>query len=326
MADLKNIFITGGAGFIGSHLIEVLTEQGFHVKIYDNLHRNSVQYTKILEHENVTFVQGDILDAAQLTEEMKGMDMIIHLAAIAGVSNYHNFPAKTLRVNLIGTFNLLEAMQENKIKRIIDLSTSEIFGTEVIDVDESSYFNIGPPADRRWSYAASKIGGEQLIYRFSEEYDWNSTIIRPFNIYGPRQTGEGAISNFCKKVLTGENLLIEGSGSASRSWCYIDDFIRVLAKIVTEGHKGIEVFNIGNPRAIATTYNLAEIVLRHAQGQIGDKMSSQLELVPMEYTETKVRYPNISKVQKSYSWTPEFNLEEGINRTLKWFIEAYEEG
>lgn len=316
------IFLTGGAGFIGSHLTERLIEKGYQVKIFDNLSRNAIKFTNVLKHKNVEFVQGDIMDLKKLTKSMKGTDIVVHLAAIAGVSNYYKFPAKTLKTNLIGTYNILEAMLLNNTKRLIDMSTSEIFGTDAIEASEETYFKIGPPDDKRWSYAASKIGGEQFIYRYSDEFGLNSTVVRPFNIYGPRQVGEGAISNFCKIILEGGKMKIEGTGASSRSWCYISDFIDALMFLIEKPHKGVDNFNIGNPWQIRTNYDLAQLIIRHAEKLLAKKLIGKFEYVPMPFTEIKVRYPNINKINKAYNWSPKVDLEEGVQHTLKWFIET----
>jgi nucleoside-diphosphate-sugar epimerase len=320
----KKIFITGGAGFIGSHLTERLVAEGHTVSIFDNLHRNAIKYSDILEHPNVQFTQGDILDPVALKKAMEGSDLVMHLAAIAGVSNYYNFPAKTLKVNLIGTYNVLEAMLELGISSMFDMSTSETFGTDAVEVDENTYQRIGPPQDKRWCYAGSKIGGEQLIFRYAEEYGWNATVIRPFNVYGPRQIGEGAIANFSRSILEGKAIRIEGSGMAIRSWCYITDFIDALILILNNQHKGPECFNLGNPYAIASTVSLAQELLRAADRLEGLESKSSIDFVPMEFTEIRVRYPHIGKLRKMYGWEPKVNLFDGIFNTLKWFNEVYE--
>lgn len=320
----RTIFITGGAGFIGSHLTERLIGAGYKVNIFDNLHRNAIKYSDILNHPDVTFTQGDILNLEALTEAMKGADIVMHLAAIAGVSNYYNFPAKTLKVNLIGTYNVLEAMVKLDIKKMFDMSTSETFGTDAVEVDEETYQRIGPPQDKRWCYAGSKIGGEQLIFRYSEEYKWDATVIRPFNVYGPRQIGEGAIANFSKNILEGKNLRIEGTGMAVRSWCYITDFIDALMLILENQHQGPECFNLGNPWSIASTVSLGEELLRAATRIEGIELKSRIDFVPMDFTEIRVRYPSIKKLQKMYGYQPKVNLYDGIYNTLKWFKENYE--
>ncbi len=322
---IENVFLTGGAGFIGSHLTEKLISNNIKVKIFDNLHRNSIKYTNILNNPLVTFVQGNILDTELLEKEMQGSDMVIHMAAIAGVSSYHKFPALTIKTNLIGVYNVLESMLKNNITRIIDISTSEVFGVEAEDVTEDSYFKIGPPQDKRWSYAGSKISGEQLTFSYAEEYKWVATIVRPFNIYGPRQTGEGAISNFCKNILSNEQLTIENNGSAIRSWCYINDFIDAIMLIIQHPHKSnVEAFNIGNPQATTSNIELAKLLLKTAQNGNPLDEKDKIRFVPMKYTEIKSRYPNISKIQKMYNWSPKVGLEEGTKKTLKWFAENNE--
>jgi nucleoside-diphosphate-sugar epimerase len=215
-------------------------------------------------------------------------------------------------------------MVELGIKRIFDMSTSETFGTDAVEVDEESYQRIGPPQDKRWCYAGSKIGGEQLIFRYSEEYDWTSTVIRPFNIYGPRQIGEGAIANFCKNVLEQQDLRIEGSGMAIRSWCYITDFIEALMVIFNKPHAGPECFNVGNPWAIASTVSLGEEVIRASSTLEGKACESQIDFVPMDFTEIRVRYPKVNKLRDMYNWQPKVNLADGVFNTLKWYKEHYE--
>lgn len=315
------VFITGGAGFIGSHLTERLVKMNYKVKIYDNLTRNAIQYTDILKNPDVQFMQGDILDFEKLTKEMQGANIVIHLAAIAGVSNYYKYPARTLKTNLIGTYNVLEAMIKNNIFRLIEMSTSEVFGTEVVDANENGYLRVGPPHDKRWSYACSKIGGEQLIYRYSEEYNWTSTIVRPFNIYGPRQIGEGAISNFCRQVIENKNIKIEGTGSSMRSWCYISDFIEALALIIEKPHNSVECFNVGNSWTSAANLLIAEMIIEYGRKYYKEDLKTVIEHVPMNYTDIKVRYPNTEKINKFYNWTPKINLNEGVFRTFKWFME-----
>jgi nucleoside-diphosphate-sugar epimerase len=215
-------------------------------------------------------------------------------------------------------------MRELGIKRMFDMSTSETFGVEAVEVDENSYHSIGPAQDKRWCYAGSKIGGEQLIFRYAEEYGWDATVIRPFNIYGPRQIGEGAIANFCKNILDGKNLRIEGSGMALRSWCYISDFVEALILILKNQHKGPEAFNVGNPWAIASTVSLGEEVIRAGKNIDSLELKSAIDFVKMDFTEIKVRYPKVDKLMDMYGWQPKVNLFDGVYNTLKWFTEQYE--
>ncbi len=320
----NNIFITGGAGFIGSHLAERLAKEGYKVILFDNLHRDSIRYTDIAKNKNIRFVRGSVLDGNLLKKEMKGSGIVLHLAAIAGVSNYYSYPALTLKTNLVGTYNVLEAVVANNIRRMVDLSTSEVYGCEAIGVNEESFLSIGPPHDKRWSYAGSKIGGEQFTHRYAEEYRFEATILRPFNIYGPRQTGEGAISNFCRNILVGKKIRLEGDGSSTRSWCFVDDFVELMLKVIQQPHGKVEAFNIGNPWTSVSNHMLAQLVIAAAKAKKIKVSENIIEFVPMNFTEIKVRYPDIAKAQKVYGWQPRVSLEEGIKKTFGWFCEHHE--
>lgn len=316
---MKKVFITGGCGFIGSHLTEHLAKRDYKIVLYDNLHRNAIQYTDMLNHPSVEFINGDITDTTSLEKAMKGADLVIHMAAIAGVTDYYLNPSLTLKVNLIGTYNVLEALRKNNINRLIDMSSSEVLGTEVIGSDEDAILKIGPPKDRRWAYSVGKLAGEQMIYRYSEDYSWNATIIRLFNIYGPRQVGESAISNFYIKALKGSNITVDGDGSSLRSWCFISDFIEALSKIIDKPHPGTEIFNIGDPWTTISNLNLAKMVLHIVRNDISLKGNPQIIFREMPFTDIKARYPNVSKISKAYKWQPKVTIEEGLKETYEWF-------
>lgn len=325
MNSYRRLFMTGGAGFIGSHLVERLAGDGFDVTIYDKLHRNAIRYTPLLQHPQVKFIQGDILDMALLKESMAGHDLVIHAAAIAGVSNYSRFPALTFKTNLIGTYHVLESMLAQGITRILDFSTTEVFGPFAQNFNENSLMQIGPPHDKRWCYAASKIAGEQLSTRYAEEHGLDAIIIRPCNVYGPRQVGEGAISNFCRNLLRNEKLIIEGDGTAIRTWCYIDDFVDIFLRIMGDRSIKTEAFNIGNPWTITCTYALAEMLVKQAKGLgSGNQALEYMEFKPMEWSEIKARCLSIEKLKSRFGWTPKIGLEEGIVKTYRWFKENYE--
>jgi nucleoside-diphosphate-sugar epimerase len=322
----QRLFITGGAGFIGSHLVERLVKNGFQFTIYDNLRRNAIKYTNLLQHPNVKFIKGDVIDMALLKDSMANHDIIIHAAAIAGVSNYSKFSALTFKTNLIGTYHVLESMLAHGIKRILDFSTTEVFGPLAQNFNEESLMQIGPPHDKRWCYAASKIAGEQLSTRYAEEYGLEAVIIRPCNVYGPRQVGEGAISNFCRNLKQNKKMVVEGDGTAIRTWCYIDDFVDIFIRIMNDDSVKIEAFNIGNPWTIVCTYALAQTVLRQAKGIISQEQESDyIEFKPMEWSEIKVRCLSIQKLISRFNWTPKVSLEEGVLQTYRWFENHYAE-
>ena len=208
------IVITGGAGFIGSHIAERLAGSADLV-LFDSLRRNSLASTDLASLPNVTLVEGDIRDKDLVLETIRGADAVLHLAAIAGVSSYYKEPETTLRVNIDGTANVVDAVVTAGVPRLVYLSTSEVHGPEAHDVTEESPCAIGPSSDRRWVYATSKLAGEHLVLRGGETHGFAATVLRPFNVYGPRQTGEGAIRNFCLAATSGENLV--STATARRS-------------------------------------------------------------------------------------------------------------
>lgn len=305
-SKLSKILITGGAGFIGSHLAERLCA-GNKVIIFDNLRRNSLsQIPELKAHPNVKFIKGDILDKRKVANAAKGCDIVIHLAAIAGVSSYYKEPAKTLRVNLIGTINLLEYCKSRGIRKFIYFSTSEVYGQDALYVNEESPNNIGPISDLRWSYATSKLASEHLVLRYGEEYGFKAFTVRPFNIYGPRQTGEGAISNFLRSVTRNEPMVVNGDGSPIRAWCYVSDCIDAVEVMVNNDALSGGVFNIGNPLGKCTTLELARLV-----NAVSGK-DAPIIFKKMKNTEIRVRIPNIGKAKRLLGFRPKVGLKAGL--------------
>jgi len=305
------ILITGGAGFIGTHLAERLCEAR-PVVLFDNLRRNSLDSVPDLRaHPRVEFLQGDVLDIRQVAEALQGVDTVLHLAAIAGVSSYYAQPLETLRVNLLGTVNVLEASVAAGVKRFVYLSTSEVFGPEALWVDERSPHRVGSVADRRWVYATSKLAGEQFVMRYGEAHGIGCTILRPFNVYGPRQTGEGAISNFCAAAVAGQPLTVYGDGAAIRAWCYVSDFVEAVAAALAIPAAIGQDFNIGNPREVETTLGLARHLVRLVP-------SATIQFKTIERAEVRARIPSIDKANRLLRYDPKVGLEEGLRQTLAW--------
>src|SRR5262249_17785126 len=190
--------ITGGGGFIGTHLAERLCLD-HEVVLLDNGRRDSLsQVASLRSHPHIRFVAADTLDVPALRTAFDGVDAVLHLAAIAGVSSYYEESLKTLQVNVLGTVNVLEESARASVRSFVHFSTSEVFGANALWVREEDDCGLGPPSDRRWAYATSKLAGEHFCLRYAERYGFDGICVRPFNIYGPRQTGEGAISNFLR--------------------------------------------------------------------------------------------------------------------------------
>lgn len=311
----KRIAITGGAGFIGTHLAERLADQA-ELVLLDNLRRDSLKWVPALrDRSNVRFVPGDVLDGRQMAKEIEGADTVVHLAAIAGVSSYYKQPLETLRVNLLGTVNVLEAAQTAGVKRFVYVSTSEVFGPDAMWVSETTPQRIGSGQDKRWVYATSKLAGEQFVMCFGEQHGIGCTVLRPFNVYGPRQTGEGAIANFCAAAVRGEPLVVYGDGSAIRAWCYVTDFVDAVARVLDRPEAVGESFNIGNPREVLTTLTLAREVVRLAP-------DVRIESKEVDRAEVRGRVPVIDKARKLLGWEPEVDVVEGLRKTLEWHKEV----
>lgn len=311
----KKVLLTGGAGFIGTALTRRLIEHN-QVIIFDNYHRDSMKDSELLGHPNLKVMKGDVTDAEGVRKAIQGCQIVIHLAAIAGVDTVLKMPVTTMRVNLLGTYNVLEvAHREKNIERLIDFSTSEVFGTYAYKVREGDVTTLGAVGEARWTYAVSKLATEHLAHNYFKQFGLPALSIRPFNIYGPGQVGEGAIHNFIKLALQNKEIKIHNDGSQIRAWCYIDDIVDAVLRCLEKDEAVGHAFNIGNPRSVCTIYNLALQVIRLSGS------SSKLVFVDWPYPDVELRVPNIDKAREILGYEPKVDLEEGIARTVEWYRE-----
>jgi nucleoside-diphosphate-sugar epimerase len=310
------VLITGGAGFIGTTLARRLVGQN-EVVAYDNLHRDALTGNDLLEHGSFSFVQGDVLDADLLRETAAGATHIVHLAAIAGVDTVLESPVRTLRVNVIGTYNALEAAQATAktVERFVDFSTSEVFGTHAYKVEETHVTSGGSVGEARWTYAVSKLTGEYMAHAYCDELGLPTVSLRPFNVYGPGQIGGGAIRAFIETALAGRDLVIHGDGSQVRAWCYVDDLVEALVLVLERPEAVGEVFNVGNALSVLTVLELAELILRLTEAPV------QIVHRPLHYTDVEIRIPNVDKARKLLGWEALIGLDEGLERTIAWYRE-----
>jgi nucleoside-diphosphate-sugar epimerase len=308
----KNIFITGGAGFIASHLIERLIGDN-KVIIYDNLLRNAFQYTSVKKHPNLTFIKGDVLDYEGLNEAMKGADICVHAAAIAGIFSVGKKATLTMKVNFIGAYHALEAAVRNKVKRFIDFSTSEVYGPFVYRGKETDSTTLGPVGEKRWVYAISKLAGEHFAHTYALEYGIDVVTVRPFNVYGPRQVGEGAIEQMVTRAVRNERITVFNEGTQIRSWCYVRDFIDALYAAIHLKDARNQVFNIGNPQATTTVLGLAEKIIAMT------KSASKIVFKTHPGSEVEMRIPDIDKSRTILRFEPKVSLEEGLRKSINWY-------
>jgi UDP-glucose 4-epimerase len=223
-------------------------------------------------------------------------------------------PVRTMRVNLIGTYNVLEAaVAIPGLERFVDFSTSEVFGTHAINVEEGHVTTTGSVGEARWTYAVSKLAGEHMAHAYHDELGLPTATVRPFNVYGPGQIGGGAIRAFIESALDGRDLEIHGDGSQIRAWCYVDDMVEGLLLCLERPEAVGQSFNIGNARSTVTIYDLAQRVKRltGCPGEIVFK--------PLHYTDVEIRIPNVTKAREQLGFEAQVDLDEGLARTIAWY-------
>lgn len=313
----KTIFITGGAGFIANTLIKYYVDNN-KIVVYDNFRRDTLTGSGLCDHPNLKIIKGDVLDFDLLVKSMQGADIVVHAAGIAGIDTVIKNPVITMRVNMIGTANALEAARVNGVKdRFIDFSTSEVFGSMAFRSSENDVTVAGSAGEARWTYAVSKLAGEHLAYAYYSQYKLPVVTVRPFNIYGPGQTGEGAIQVFIKRALQNQDIKIDGDGNQIRAWCYVDDFVDCLIRCI-ENPKAIgESFNLGNARAVITILGLAQTVCRVLNS------NSKIVFEPPLSADIAIRIPSVEKTREILGFKAKVDLEEGVLNTAKWMKQYY---
>ena len=315
----QTVALTGGAGFIGSSLARRLSERpDIRVLLYDNLHRDAVTHSDLLERPNVRLVRGDVLDKGARAGALASATSIVHLASIAGVDTVMQNPVRTMMVSLQGTMNVLDVAHSlmnagHNVHRVIDFSTSEVFGRYAFRVTEGDATSLGAVGEARWTYAVSKLATEHLAWNYFKQFGMKTVSVRPFNIYGPGQVGTGAIHHFIRRAIEGRPLTVHNDGSQIRSWCYIDDIIDgILLALTSDGAVG-QSFNIGNPRSTVTIHQLANDIVRLT----GSK--APIEYVSWDHPDVELRVPDISKARQLLGFEPYVDLELGLQRTIDWY-------
>ncbi len=315
MISGARIVVTGGAGFICSHIIDRLVKAN-QIVVYDNMKRNALQYSPNHGHKNVSIVQGDVLDAAKLDDVIKGADIVVHAAAIAGIYSVGDSITRTMKVNLIGAYNALESATQHKVPRFIDFSTSEIYGPYSYRSTEDDVAKVGPASEKRWIYAISKLAGEHFAHAYGSDFGLKVTTVRPFNVYGPRQVGEGAVQQMVGPALKDTDITVFNDGSQIRSWCYVDDFADAFVSAMEKEAAVGEVYNIGNPQATTTVLGLAETLIRLTNSR------SKIVFKPHPGPEVEIRMPDIAKARRMLKFEPHVGLEDGLNRAIAWYRET----
>ena len=304
--------ITGGAGFIGSHLTEKLIKRKDDVVILDNM--STGMHRNLTNTQNyVNLVNGNVLDKRVVDELVNKCDYVIHLAAALGVFNIVNKPLESLRTNLQGTENLLESADKYS-KPILIASTSEVYGkNDKVPLNEEDDRIIGHPLKSRWSYSEAKAVDESLAYFYYLENKLPIRIVRFFNTVGPRQVGQYGmvVPRFVAAALRNEPIQVYGSGDQIRCFCHVSDAIRALLLVIDSDQAIGQVFNVGNNQQISIM-DLAKKVIDITESKSEIKKIPYSEAYPAGFEDMQRRVPDISKIKNVLSWSPEIELEQII--------------
>jgi len=304
--------ITGGAGFIGSHLAEKLITRGDEVVIFDNLSTGSAINLSGIK-EKITFHEGNILDKAEIQKLVSDSDYVVHLAAALGVFNIVNKPLESLKTNLQGSEVVLEACDKYR-KPVLIASTSEIYGkNDKVPLNEEDDRIIGHPLKSRWSYSEAKAVDESLAYFYYLENKLPIRIARFFNTVGPRQVGHYGmvVPRFVSAALKNEPLSVYGSGDQIRCFCHVADAVRALLLVMDSDKTVGEVFNVGNNQQISIL-ELAKKVIEITGSNSAIEKISYDKAYPAGFEDMQRRVPDISKIKQVLGWTPEINLDQII--------------
>lgn len=305
----KTILITGGAGFIGSHLCERLLAQGHKVICLDNFITSSlVNIEHLLKDKNFIFIEHDISRPIILPGKISA---ILHFASLASPEDYLRYPIKTLKVGSLGTHNTLGLAKKKKAAFLL-ASTSEVYGDPHIHPQPESYWGHVNCIGVRGCYDESKRFAEAITMAYHRAHKLDTRIVRIFNTYGPRMRMHDGrvVPNFINQALQGKPLTVYGKGQQTRSFCYIDDLVEGIIKLL--GSHFVEPVNLGNPREF-TIMELARLVLKLTHGK------SRIIYKPLPQDDPRQRQPNISRAKQLLKWQPKVHLEDGLTKTIEWF-------
>lgn len=308
---MKRIVVTGGAGFIGSHLIDRLMEQGHEVICIDNLMTGSIE--NIEHHQtnpNFTFIEQDIINALP---EVCQVDEIYNLACPASPVHYQVDPIHTFKTNIMGALHILELARRTSAK-VLQASTSEVYGDPLVHPQPETYVGHVNPIGIRSCYDEGKRGAETLFFDYARQYETKIKVIRIFNTYGPRMHPKDGrvVSNFIMQALRKEALTVYGDGNQTRSFCYVDDLVDGMIKMMASSDNIQGPINLGNPNEF-TMLELARQVLQMTNSTV------PLQFHPLPSDDPKQRQPVIDEAYTHLKWKPTIMLAEGLKKTIDYF-------
>jgi UDP-glucose 4-epimerase len=317
----KSILVTGGAGYIGSHLVDALVGENS-VTVLDNLSTGKIENIKHhIGKKDFNFIKGDVADMETVNKAAGKCDVIIHEAAVVGVKHYVENPLKVLLVNSKGMENVLEVARKNDAK-VVFASTSEVYGkSEKLPLSENGDRLLGPTAIDRWCYSTSKAFDEHLCFGYHKNYSLPVVILRYFNSYGPRADGSDystVIPIFINRVLRDKPPQVHGDGKQTRCFTYISDTIQGTLMGMEEKRAVGEVVNIGTD-VETSIVELAEMVIRACGKSMKPQFISYESFYGKSYEDIKRRVPAVDKAKRLLGWKPKVKLEEGLKQTVAWY-------
>lgn len=308
---MKKILVTGGAGFIGSHLCEMLVEQGHHVLCVDNYFTGSKKNIEhLLDYKNFEVIRQDICIPLYVE-----VDEIYNLACPASPKYYQQDPIQTMKTSILGTFNMLGLAKRTGAK-ILHTSTSEVYGDPLINPQPEEYWGNVNPIGLRSCYDEGKRSAETLCFDYHRQHRVKIKVVRIFNTYGPKMAKDDGrvISNFINQAIRGQDITIYGDGSQTRSFCYINDMTIGLLNMMASSDEILGPVNLGNPQEISM-FELAEKVKTQT------KTDSKIVLKRLPDDDPRQRQPDISMAKQHLNWNPRINLEQGLDLTIKYFTD-----
>ena len=310
---MKTVLITGGGGFIGSFLSESLVRRGVSVRVFDNFWRGSERNLLTL-HDKIDQIIGDIRDPKHVREAMEGVDVVYHLASIQGTKFFYEYPDLVLETGLLGSLNVAKAAGDNGVERVIYTSSSEVYGEPTIfPTPESHQLVVADPSNPRWSYSTTKIAGEVIFTNFSRKLGFASVVLRIHNAYGPRMGWQHVIPEFCRRLVLGEEFVIQGDGSETRSFCFVSDVVDGMIRAGERNEARNETFNLGNDTSETSINELAQRLMDIAGA------SSVPRYVPRAVGSSLRRKPDISKIRSILGYEPRVSIDEGLAATFSWY-------
>ncbi len=306
---MKTVLITGGAGFIGSHLCEFLLDVGYKVIAMDNLITGNLKNIEHLRgNKNFTFINHDISKHITFNDEL---NFVLHFASPASPVDYQKIPIQTLKAGSLGTHNTLGLALAKKARYML-ASTSEVYGDPLVNPQPESYLGNVNPIGIRGCYDEAKRFAEALTMAYHRIHKLDTKIVRIFNTYGPKMRKDDgrAVPNFINQALSNKPITVYGSGKQTRSFCYISDLIDGIYKLMISNIN--EPINLGNPEE-HKILEFAELI------RVMTKSNSKIVFKPLPVDDPHVRCPDISKAKKELNWKPKISLKEGLKETINWF-------